>query len=187
MTTVDTPEERRVTRAGRRTDRVAVVGAGVAAVALTGLLFSQIAPFSGVIGFCVIAWIVFLGLYGLLVSLSENAIAMRDRMVGAVVASLAFVALLGLVTIVLYPLINAGATIRPGRAASSASSVGWPRKARRSRARGRGCGRCTAPRSSTRSKPLKPEPGKQAVVPFHLGHRQHQHVDGRLLRRRDHQ
>jgi phosphate transport system permease protein len=95
-----------VTRAGRRTDRVAVLGAGVAAVALTGLLFTQMAPFSGAVGFCVIAWLVFLGLYGLLVSLTENRLAVGDRMAGAVVRSLAFVALLGLVTIVAYPLVR---------------------------------------------------------------------------------
>ncbi|WP_329045868.1 phosphate ABC transporter permease PstA [Amycolatopsis sp. NBC_01488] len=102
----DAQERRRVTKPGRLLDRVAVLGALVAAVALTALVFDQLAPFGGVIGFAVLAWLVFLGLYGLLVSLTENALTVRDRLVSAVVHSLAVFALLALVTIVAYPMIR---------------------------------------------------------------------------------
>src|SRR5204863_97119 len=91
---------------GRRLDRINVLGAAVASFALTGLVFDQIAPFGGVVGFTVLAWLVFLGLYALLVSLTENAIAVRDRLVSAVVHSLAVFALLALATIVIYPLVR---------------------------------------------------------------------------------
>lgn len=101
-----TPEPRRVTRSGRQVDRVTVAGALVAAIALTGLVFGELAPFGGVIGFCAIAWLVFLGLYGLLVSLTENSLTVRDKLVSAVVHSLAVFALLALVTIVVYPLVR---------------------------------------------------------------------------------
>lgn len=100
------PESRRVTKPGRLLDRVTVLGALVAAVALTALVFAQLAPFGGVIGFAVLAWLVFLGLYALLVSLTENALTVRDRLVSAVVHSLAVFALLALVTIVAYPLVR---------------------------------------------------------------------------------
>ncbi|WP_410597415.1 phosphate ABC transporter permease PstA [Amycolatopsis sp. lyj-23] len=99
-------ERRRVTKPGRLIDRVTVLGALVAAVAFTALVFDQLAPFGGVIGFAVLAWLLFLGLYGLLVSLTENALTVRDRLVSAVVHSLAAFALLALVTIVAYPLIR---------------------------------------------------------------------------------
>ncbi|WP_103342791.1 phosphate ABC transporter permease PstA [Amycolatopsis sp. CA-126428] len=99
-------ERRRVTKPGRLLDRVTVLGGLVAAVAFTALVFDQLAPFGGVIGFAVLAWLVFLGLYGLLVSLTENALTVRDRLVSAVVHSLAVFALLALVTIVAYPLIR---------------------------------------------------------------------------------
>ncbi|WP_033293983.1 phosphate ABC transporter permease PstA [Amycolatopsis jejuensis] len=102
----DVPERRRVTKPGRLLDRVTVLGALVSAVALTALVFDQLAPFGGVIGFAVLAWLTFLGLYALLVSLTENALAVRDRLVSAVVHSLAAFALLALVTIVAYPLIR---------------------------------------------------------------------------------
>ncbi|MER6798860.1 PstA family ABC transporter permease, partial [Amycolatopsis mediterranei] len=102
----DAQERRRVTRPGRLLDRVTVLGALVAAVAFTALVFDQLAPFGGVIGFAVLAWIVFLGLYALLVSLTENALTVRDRLVSAVVYSLAAFALLALVTIVAYPVIR---------------------------------------------------------------------------------
>ncbi|MEW2506680.1 phosphate ABC transporter permease PstA [Amycolatopsis sp. NPDC047767] len=102
----EAPERRRVTRPGRRADTVNVVGALVAAIALTAIVFTQLAPFGGAIGFLAIAWVLFLGLYALLVSLTDNALTVRDRLVSAVVHSLAAFALLSLITIVGYPLVR---------------------------------------------------------------------------------
>ncbi|MEJ2854128.1 MULTISPECIES: phosphate ABC transporter permease PstA [unclassified Saccharothrix] len=98
-------EVRRVTRARRGADVAVVLGALASAVALTGLLFDRIAPFSGVVGFIAIAYPVFLGLYALLVSLDDNALAVRDKVASAVVHSLAFLALAALLTIVIYPIV----------------------------------------------------------------------------------
>lgn len=99
------PEVRRVTGGARRTDLASVLGAASAAIALTGLLFDQIAPFSGAIAFVAIAFPVFLGLYALLISLHDDALAVRDRLASAVVHSLALVALGALVFIVAYPIV----------------------------------------------------------------------------------
>ncbi|GAA0247768.1 phosphate ABC transporter permease PstA [Saccharothrix mutabilis subsp. mutabilis] len=98
-------ELRRVTRTRRGADVAAVLGALASAAALTGLLFDQIAPFSGVVAFIAIAYPIFLGLYALLVSLDDNALAVRDKLASAVVHSLAFLALAALLTIVAYPII----------------------------------------------------------------------------------
>jgi phosphate transport system permease protein len=99
-------EIRRNTNGGRRTDRTALLGSGAASLAVTGLLFSQLAPFGGAIGFIAIAWIIFLGLYGLLVSFDGDKQAVRDKLAGAVVHSIAFAALLSLLVIVGYPLVE---------------------------------------------------------------------------------
>ncbi|GLZ40993.1 phosphate ABC transporter permease PstA [Actinokineospora sp. NBRC 105648] len=99
-------EVRRDTRSIKRTDVVAVLGALVAAVALTGVLFAQIAPFSGVVGFIAIAYPLFLALYALLVSLEENSLTVRDKVVSAIVHSIAVVAIGALVVIVVYPVVK---------------------------------------------------------------------------------
>ncbi|WP_422772791.1 phosphate ABC transporter permease PstA [Plantactinospora sp. WMMC1484] len=95
-------EVRRVTDTVRRTDIFAAVGAAVAALSLTTLIYTQLAPFDGVLGFVVIGYLAFLGCYALLVSLDEDGPAVRDRLVGAVVHSLGFLVLVVLVLVVLY-------------------------------------------------------------------------------------
>ncbi|MDW5324449.1 phosphate ABC transporter permease PstA [Plantactinospora sp. KLBMP9567] len=98
----DAVEVRRITATMRRTDVFAAVGAAVAALSVTTLLYTQLAPFDGVLGFVVIAYLAFLGFYGLLVSLDEDGPAVRDRLVGAVVHSLGFLVLAVLALVVLY-------------------------------------------------------------------------------------
>jgi phosphate transport system permease protein len=106
--TVDEP--RRDTRTLRRTDWLAMAGAGVASISLTVLLFSQIAPFAGPVGFIIVSYALFLGLYALLVSLDENGLQVRDRLALAVVHSLAVLLFSTLLVVVLY-------TLGKGRAA----------------------------------------------------------------------
>ncbi|MCX5214898.1 phosphate ABC transporter permease PstA [Kitasatospora sp. NBC_00240] len=91
-------------RPGRRraTDHYAFWGSLAAAVALSALLFQRIAPFSGGIGFVVCTWLAFLGLYALLVSRDEGALAVRDRLASTVVHSIAAVLLAVLVWTVGY-------------------------------------------------------------------------------------
>ncbi|HJQ48863.1 MAG TPA: phosphate ABC transporter permease PstA [Amycolatopsis sp.] len=112
MSTVDDYERRRATGTADRGDVVALIGAGAAALAVTWLVFTRLAPFGGAIGFLVIAWVVFLGLYGLLTSFEENALTVRDRLARVLVCGLAFVALVGLVVIVGYPLIRGITALR---------------------------------------------------------------------------
>src|SRR5258707_857169 len=100
--TVDksTAETRRDTRALRSTDLLALVGAAAASVALTAVLFTQITPFSGPLGFVLVAYALFLVLYALLVSFDESGLYVRDRLVQAVVHSLAFLLFLALALVV---------------------------------------------------------------------------------------
>ncbi|MGH3933286.1 MAG: phosphate ABC transporter permease PstA [Pseudonocardiaceae bacterium] len=95
------PQEiRRAVGARRRSDVVAAVGAGAASLSLTALLFTQIAPLSGVAVFVIVAYGLFLGFYAVLVGLADNALAVRDRVASAIMHGLGFLALLALVFVV---------------------------------------------------------------------------------------
>ncbi|MFJ6196618.1 phosphate ABC transporter permease PstA [Micromonospora sp. NPDC092111] len=97
------PEPRRSTAGVRRTDVLSLLGAGAAAVALTVLVYTRLAPFDGPLGFVVLGWVTFLGCYALLVGLDEDGPTVRDRTVAVVVHSLAVLLLVALVVVVAYP------------------------------------------------------------------------------------
>lgn len=97
-----TREVRRNISSIRASDVLAMAGAGAAALCATGLLFRFLAPFSGRIGFVVVTYLMFLGFYGLLVSLDESGPAVRDRLVAALVHGVAFLLLLALVFVILF-------------------------------------------------------------------------------------
>ena len=95
------PQPRRLTGV-RTTDVLALVGALVAAFSTTGLLWTQIAPFSGLIGYIVLTWGLFVLFYGVLVSFDQNGPAVRDRVISVVVHSLGALVLLALVYVIAY-------------------------------------------------------------------------------------
>lgn len=88
----------------RRSDLLAVGGAALGAVATTALLFVQLAPLSGTLGFVLVTYALFLVLYAVLVSFDETTTAVRDRVAAAVVHSLAAVLMAALVLVVAYTL-----------------------------------------------------------------------------------
>ncbi|MBC7373562.1 MAG: phosphate ABC transporter permease PstA [Frankiales bacterium] len=95
-------ERRRSTATLRSTDLLSLFGAAGASVGLTALVFALFAPFNGKLGFVLLAWVLFVGLYTLLVSFDEDSPTVRDRAATVAVHSLAFVVLLALVLIVVY-------------------------------------------------------------------------------------
>ncbi|TDE01826.1 phosphate ABC transporter permease PstA [Jiangella asiatica] len=86
----------------RTSDIFALVGAAAAALAITFLLFTQLLPFDGAIGFVVIVYMLFLAIYALLVSLDENGPAVRDKVAAVAIHGLALLMGGGLVFVVLY-------------------------------------------------------------------------------------
>jgi len=95
------PSPRRLT--GVRTpDVLALVGALAAALSTTGLLWTQIAPFSGLIGYIVMTWGLFVLFYALLVSFDQNGPAVRDRVASVVVHSLGALVVLALGYVIAY-------------------------------------------------------------------------------------
>lgn len=111
MTTPPAPEVLRSTSSVRRSDVLALVGAVAAATAITTLVFTRLAPFDGLIGFVVVDYVLFLGIYALLVSFDENALAVRDRVAAVIMHSLAVLVLTALVSVVSYTLWRARGTL----------------------------------------------------------------------------
>ncbi|MET8827131.1 phosphate ABC transporter permease PstA [Streptomyces sp. NPDC004610] len=97
-------EARRNLATLRASDVYALLGAGAAALCLTWLLFDRLLPFNGALGFVVVAFTLFIGLYALLVSFDEDGPAVRDRVAAAVVQSLGVLMLAALAFVVVYTL-----------------------------------------------------------------------------------
>ena len=86
----------------RTPDVLALAGALAAALCATGLLWTQIAPFSGAVGFVVVSWFLFVLFYAVLVSFDENRPTIRDRVASAVVHSLGALVLVALAFVIIY-------------------------------------------------------------------------------------
>ncbi|MFF3464827.1 phosphate ABC transporter permease PstA [Streptomyces sp. NPDC001984] len=100
----DTPEVRRNTSTVHASDVLALVGAAVGSLSLTTLLFVWIAPFDAILGFVVVAYLLFVGLYAVLVSFDENSVAVRDKVAAVLWQSLGLLLLAALVMVVVYTL-----------------------------------------------------------------------------------
>jgi phosphate transport system permease protein len=99
-------QPRRRTHAPRRSDWLAVLGALAAAATTTGVLWTRLGPFTGVLGYTVVTWLVTVGCYAMLVSFDENRAVRRDRVAAFTVHSLGLVLLAALAFVVLYTLVR---------------------------------------------------------------------------------
>ncbi|MFI6058425.1 phosphate ABC transporter permease PstA [Streptomyces sp. NPDC051286] len=97
-------ERRRSLTLLRATDVYALLAAAAAALSLTWLLFARLLPFSGTVGFLVVAYVLFLALYGLVVSFDEDGPAVRDRLAAVVVQSLGLVMVVALGFVIVFTL-----------------------------------------------------------------------------------
>ncbi|WIB25772.1 MULTISPECIES: phosphate ABC transporter permease PstA [unclassified Curtobacterium] len=100
------PEERRV-NGMRISDLLCHVGAALASLAVTVVVFTELAPVSGPIAFAAVAYVLFLVFYALLVATTENAAVVRDRVVSAAIHTLAFVVVATLVFVVGFSVVRA--------------------------------------------------------------------------------
>ncbi|WOQ18177.1 phosphate ABC transporter permease PstA [Raineyella sp. W15-4] len=90
----------------RREDILRIVGAGLAALALTGWLFQQLLPFAGPLPFTLFAYGLFLLFFVVLVSFDEDKVAIRDRVMAVIIHSSAVVLLLALAVVVIFTLLR---------------------------------------------------------------------------------
>ncbi|MEV6480735.1 phosphate ABC transporter permease PstA [Streptomyces sp. NPDC051576] len=82
--TVQLPDVPRRIGGPTRSGVLALCGAAVSALCVSVLLFGELAPFSGALGFAVTWYVVFLTVYGVLTGLEENGQAVRDRVMTVV-------------------------------------------------------------------------------------------------------
>ncbi|HEY2794027.1 MAG TPA: phosphate ABC transporter, permease protein PstA, partial [Micromonosporaceae bacterium] len=98
--------DRRRTGLIRASDVFALVGAAAAALSATGLLWTQLSPFTGVLGYVVVTWLLFVIFYTVLVSFDENRPTVKDRLASVVVHSLGLVLLSALIFIIVYTVVH---------------------------------------------------------------------------------
>jgi phosphate transport system permease protein len=87
-----------------RTDRLNIVGAVVSAFAITTLLFGTLTPLSGVFGFVVVLYFLFILVYGVLVAMGDKGPTVIDRIMTVAMASAAIVTFTSLVFVILFTL-----------------------------------------------------------------------------------
>ncbi|MFE9876453.1 phosphate ABC transporter permease PstA [Streptomyces sp. NPDC005784] len=83
-----------------RTGVLSLCGAAASGLCVTVLLFGQLAPFSGMLGFTVTAYLVFLAIYAVLTGLDEDGQAVRDRVMTVVLWTAATLLFSGLFMVV---------------------------------------------------------------------------------------
>ena len=110
------PQVRRSIGRISRRDVVVLLGSGLTALATTELLFGRLAPFRGRLGFVVVAFVLFVVVYALLVSLTEDRPQVVDRVMGSLFSAAAVIAGAALVSVV-------GFTLWRGRTALMKSNL----------------------------------------------------------------
>jgi phosphate transport system permease protein len=98
----------------RAADVLALTGALAAALASTALLWTVLAPFTGILGFVVVAWVLFVLFYAMLISFDENRPTVRDRVSAVVVQSLGLVVLGALVFVVAFTVFKGWSAVTHG-------------------------------------------------------------------------
>jgi phosphate transport system permease protein len=86
----------------RLRDVLAMIGALLAALTTTAVLWQEISPFSGVLGFVVVTWCLFVFYYAILMSFDEDRPTVRDRLSAVVVQSLGALVVIALTYIIGY-------------------------------------------------------------------------------------
>ena len=97
---------RRNLRKATLDEKFNVIGAAAAAIALTTLLFGWFTPLTGVVGWVIVAFLLFLGLYVVLVALRSDRQEVKDRVMTALLVSAGVVLFSALVFVVAYALVR---------------------------------------------------------------------------------
>jgi phosphate transport system permease protein len=89
-----------------RDDLLLLGGALLSSLATTTLLFGRITPITGQPGFLFVAFLIFILVYAVLVSLTETRPVVVDRVMAVVMTSAAAIALLALATVIIYTFVK---------------------------------------------------------------------------------
>jgi phosphate transport system permease protein len=102
----DAPAQRRAVRKLSRNDVLPLAGAFFSGLCTTLLLFGRLTPMSGGLGFVAVFFVVFLGTYAALVSLTEDRPAVIDRVMAVLLSAAALVAFVALFSVVVFVLVR---------------------------------------------------------------------------------
>jgi phosphate transport system permease protein len=102
----DAPQTARAIGRTRREDVFRVLGAAAAGIATTTWLFTQVAPFSGVLPFLLISYLLFVAYYAILVRFDERVVGVKDKLATVVFHSIAVLLLLALVDVVIFTVVR---------------------------------------------------------------------------------
>lgn len=105
------PEVRRTLRGVRADDALPLVGGLLGGVALASVIFFVIAPFSGLLGFVVVAYGGFLATYALLVAMDGDRELVKDRISAILAWSCGLAMATGLGSVLVFVVIKAWAVI----------------------------------------------------------------------------
>lgn len=93
-------------------DLVAVVGSALAAVALMWIVFTQLLPLQGKLGFFVCWAVTFLAVYGVLVWQRENGLDARDKLMAALCSSTGLIAFGALASVIVFAALRGPTAVR---------------------------------------------------------------------------
>ena len=105
------PQRRRKLTGAKRVSPFNLVGAAVAGVSVA-LLLKQLTALTGPLGLVVVAYVAFVGVYAVLVSLTDNAQAVRDAVMTVLMASTAVLAFGALALVLVYTVGRGWAAVR---------------------------------------------------------------------------
>ena len=87
-----------------RQDAMALAGAAASSLCTTMLLFGRLTPLSGRLGFVIVWFLIFLGIYAALLSLTEDRPAVVDRVMAALLTSASVLAGGALASVIIFVL-----------------------------------------------------------------------------------
>jgi phosphate transport system permease protein len=90
----------------RREDVFRALGAAAAGIAVTAWLFTQVAPFSGVLPFLLISYVFFVLFYAILVRFDDTVVGVKDKLATVLFNSIAVILLITLADIIIFTVIK---------------------------------------------------------------------------------
>jgi phosphate transport system permease protein len=93
---------KREVRKARAEDRFDIASGAIAGISVATLLFGWFSPLEGAVGWVLFAYILFLGFYALLISLSSHRLFVVDRLMTVVLYSAGFVLIASLLFVIIF-------------------------------------------------------------------------------------
>lgn len=100
------PHSLRMLTTFSRSDKMDLGGAAVSAICTSLLLFGRVTPITGILGFIVVTYVIFLVVYALILSMTEARPVVVDRIMVVAMATAAAIAFLALFSVIVFVLLR---------------------------------------------------------------------------------